>query len=78
MNEKVVSEPDGLTIDVIEYRPPGYGVTVGGALVAVTGAALLGLAFRDRKSTRAGSDARVSAAPVLTPQSYGVAIAGHF
>jgi hypothetical protein len=71
-DERIVSEPGAAQLELIEYRPAGIALVVGGGIAAVTGAALLGLALRGRTRDK------LSAGPVLTPSSYGVALSGQF
>ena len=72
-NESLRSDPGKAQIDVIKYRDPGIGVTVASGALAITGAALLGVALAKRN--RRGN---VAAAPMLAPNLHGIGVVGRF
>ena len=71
VNERVVS-PDGAgQLEVVKYRDPGIAVAVAGGVATITGAVLLGLAFRH-------TSRRVAVTPEWGPSFVGVGVAGRF
>ena len=71
VNERVVS-PDGAgQLEVVKYRDPGIAVAVAGGVATITGAVLLGLAFRH-------TSRRVAFTPEWGPSFVGVGVAGRF
>lgn len=72
VDERIVSPPGAIDLDIVEYRDPGIAVAVIGGAAAVTGSLLLGLALGAR------GRARVAAAPAIGPQHFGVSLVGRF
>lgn len=71
VDEKVVS-PEGVgQLEVVKYREPGIAVAVVGGIATITGAVLLGLAFR-------GKSNRVVLSPTLNRSFVGFGAAGRF
>jgi hypothetical protein len=71
-NERVVSDPGAAQLDVLKYRDPGIAIAVAGGALAITGAALLGVAFAGRGRSK------ITAAPMLAPDRYGIGVVGRF
>lgn len=71
VDERTVSEPGAAQLEILKLREPGIAVAVGGGVAMLTGAILVGLAFRD--------DARrVAVTPVWTPTQAGLGVVGRF
>src|SRR5262249_19036311 len=71
-DERVGSETGAARIDVIKYRDPGIGVTVASGALAITGAALLGVALAKR------GRGNVAATPLFAPDRHGIGVVGRF
>ncbi len=71
VDEKVVSPGGAGQLEVIKYRDPGIAVAVGGGVATITGAVLLGLAFRD-------GSRRVAVLPAASPNFVGIGAVGRF
>lgn len=69
-DERVVSDPEALELDVVKYREVGIATLVIGGATAVTGSVLLGLALRERS--------RLAVAPVVGPRVVGLSLGGRF
>lgn len=72
VDERVVSEPGAGQLDVRKYGDPGIAVAVVGGALAITGAALLGVAFARR------GRGTLTAGPLLAPEQLGLTVAGRF
>lgn len=72
VDERVVSPPDALDIEVIKYREVGIATAVIGSVAAVTGAVLLGLVLKRRGRSQ------VVAVPALGPSNWGISLSGQF
>ncbi len=71
-DERVLSEPGAARLDVIKYADPGIAVAVIGGAVAITGAALIGVALKRRGRSN------VTATPMLAPNLHGIGVVGRF
>jgi hypothetical protein len=71
MDERVVSPAGAAELEVIKYREPGIALATVGGVVTVTGAVLLGLAFRT-------GPRQVAVIPALSPSFVGVGAVGRF
>lgn len=68
----LVSPLDGPDLELVKYREPGIATLAIGTAAAVTGAALLGLALRQR------SRSSLAATPTFGPQFTGISLGGSF
>lgn len=72
VDERTLSEPGAPKVKMIEYRNPGIAVTTAGGALAITGAALLGVALARR------GRGNIAAAPMLAPDMQGIGVVGRF